>query len=86
MLGVSPLVLLDDYFEGAGYSSGGADDFALDTPATLFRLDNSYNIRNQHQGLTRAHGDTQPTAVTLFLVYHGHFSQCHPLLIHYFRL
>ncbi len=85
MLGVSPLVVLDDYFEGAGYSPGRADDFALGTPAALFRLDNSYNTINQHQGLTRAHGDTQPTVVALFSVYYGHFCQCHLLLFNYFR-
>jgi len=78
MLGVSHLMFLDDYFEGADYSSGGADDFALDTPATLFCLDNSYNILNQYQCLARAHGDTQPTAVALFSVYLRHFSQCRP--------
>jgi len=77
-------VLLHHYFEGAGYGFSGADDFTLNAPATLFRLDNSDNILNQHQGITSAHADTQPTSVTLFLVYHGHFSQRRPSLIYYF--
>ena len=70
-------MLLDDYFEGAGYSSGRADDFTLKAPATLYRLDNSDNILNKHQGIARADADTQPAPVTLFLVYHWHFSQSH---------
>ena len=79
--GISSLMLLDDYFEGADYGSGRADDFALETPAALFRLDNSYNISDQYQGLTGAHAEAQLTSITLFLVYHGHFNQCYPLLI-----
>lgn len=80
-------MLLDDYFEGASYGSGGADDFTLDAPAALFRLGNNYNIINQYQCITRTHADTQPTAVTFFLVYHGHFNQCYSSLVHfYFKL
>ena len=46
--GVSqPLVLLDNYFEGADYSSGGADGFALGAPIALFRLNNNHNVVNQ---------------------------------------
>ena len=77
--GASSLVLLNDYFEGAGYSSGGAHIFAQGAPASAplarFLLDNSDDILNQDYGTTRAHADTQPTAVTLFLVYFRHFSQ-----------
>jgi len=54
---ISSLVLLDDYFKGTGYGSGGADGLTLDAPAALFCLDNSYNVPNQDEGITRAHTD-----------------------------
>ncbi len=73
--------LLDNYFKGAGYGSGGADNFALNAPAALFRLDNNYNLPHQYQGITGAHADAQPTSVTIFSVYHRHLSQRHPPLI-----
>ena len=44
--GVGTLLLLDDYFKRAAYSSGGADDFTLEAPAASFRLNNGYNIIN----------------------------------------
>ena len=46
MSAVGAQMLLNDYFEGAGYGSGGADEFTVEAPVTLFRLDNSYNILN----------------------------------------
>ncbi len=50
-------LFFDDYFEGTGYGSGWADNFTLETPATLFRLDNLDKIINQHQGFTGADVD-----------------------------
>jgi hypothetical protein len=76
------LALLDHYLKGAAYGSGGADGFAMGAPAALFRFDNSDNIVNQHQGVTMANADTQPTPVTLFSLYGWHFSHCYrPLSI-----
>lgn len=87
MPGLGPsMCFFDDYFVGAGDGSAGADNFALDTPATIFRLDNSDDILNQYQRPARAHVDTQFTAVTLFLVYHGHYNHYYPLHVAYSRL
>ena len=63
------LALLDNYLKRAAYGSGGADSLTIGTPVALYRLDNSYNVVNQHQGVTLAHTDTQATLVTLSLVY-----------------
>ncbi len=43
---IRSLILFDDDFEGAADGPGRADDFTLDTPAALFRLDNGDNILN----------------------------------------
>jgi len=44
--GIGRLGFFDDYFKGAGYGSGGADNFTFKAPVTRFRLDNLYNIIN----------------------------------------
>jgi len=76
---IGSFLFFDDYFEGTSYGFERTDDFALGTPpgalAALFCLDKSYHIINQHQGITGAHADAQPTSVALFLVYHRYFSQ-----------
>ena len=51
------LILLDDYFKGEGYGTKGANNFTLDTPVASFRIDEVYNIVNQHQAITGANTD-----------------------------
>lgn len=73
------LLILDNYFKGAGYCFSGAYVFAqrapVDAPAALFFLDNSNNIFFQHQNVAGAYSDAQTTAITLFSVYFRHLSQ-----------
>jgi len=73
MVGVSFPMLLDDYFEGICYGSNRAYVLTQSAPASaplaLFPPDNSDDVLNQDYNTTRAHADTQPTSVTLFLVY-----------------
>ena len=77
--GAGYLLLLDNYFKGAGYSFSRAYVFAQRTPvgapAALFFLDNSDNIFYQHQDVAGAYRDAQTTAITLFSVYFRHLSQ-----------
>ena len=68
-----------DYFEGAGYSTGRADNLTLETPATILCLNNLDKIINQRQGFTVTYADAQSTAVTLSWFYYGHFSQRYSL-------
>ena len=56
--GVGALLLLDDYFEGGAYSFGGTDEFTLEAPAAIFRLNNGYNILNQDKGMANAYANT----------------------------
>ncbi len=53
-----PLVFFDNYLKGAAYGPGGTDSFALSAPLTLLRFDDSYDVVNQHQGVTMANVDT----------------------------
>lgn len=56
------LALLDNYFKGPAYGSGGADVFALRTPSVAgdapFFTYYSDNVINQHQDITMAHANT----------------------------
>jgi len=71
--GSGSILLLDDYFKGAGYSFSRAYVFAqrapVGAPAALFFLNNSDNIFYQHQDVAGAYSDAQTTAITLFSVY-----------------
>ncbi len=56
------LALLDNYFKGPAYGSGGADVFALRTPmiagAALFSTYYGDHVINQHQCFTLAYANT----------------------------
>lgn len=64
------LALLDNYFKGVTYRSGGAHVFALSTPSVAvnapFFSYYSYNVINQYYDATVAYTYTQPASVTLF--------------------
>jgi hypothetical protein len=62
------LRFFDDYLEGTGNGSRGADCLALQTPATIFRFNNHNHIANHHQGAAIANAKAQPAAVTLIAV------------------
>jgi hypothetical protein len=62
------LRFFDDYLEGTGNGSRGADRLALQAPATVFRFNNHNQIANQYQSVAVANAKAQPTAVTLIAV------------------
>jgi hypothetical protein len=63
------LLVLDNYFEGAGYSTGGTYSLTICTPVAPFYFDNSNNLGNQNQNITSAHINTQPTPIAFCAVY-----------------
>jgi len=74
------LGLLNDYFKGAGDGLGGADRFAQGAPVAVLALNNVEHLVNEYQGITGAHGNTQPAAVALLPVNFGHCCQWRFLL------
>jgi hypothetical protein len=75
-------MLLNDYFEGAGNGSGGANSFALKTPITFGRLDYSHTLLSQHQGVSGTDADAQPTPIKFVTIDYGQFNHTippHPL-------
>jgi hypothetical protein len=71
------ILLLNDYLVEATYGAGGTNRLTKRAPATISGFHSRDHVTHQHQRLAGAHAETQPTPVTLCLVYYRHLDHLH---------